>query len=435
MNVNSGTLTANARTAWRGDDGRDQTGGRIRLSLHSDLSSIEKDWKSFEQSADCTVFQSFDWLGAWQRHIGSRAGIKPCVVLGIDDEDRLLFIFPLAISPGGVARLTWLGSELCDYNAPLLAPDFQLRAGKSIAALWEKVLRQIAAAGLRFDLIHFEKMPEVIGAQPNPFLQLPTSRNPSAGYMSQLSGNWEQFYERKRSASRRKGDRNRLKRLASYGEVRLVSPETPEEKERTVQKLLTQKSWAFERMGVADLFLRPGYREFFTELALQRPQLCHVGRLEAGRIWAATNFGLTFRGSYYHVLCSYEQRAISAFGPGGVHLRELMRFALEKGFGRFDFTIGDEPYKREWSDIKISLHDYTVARTFRSWPQAAAIGARRYLKRSIKQNHHLWRAFTGARQFLAVMRARLDTRPAGGRRFMDGAPASQSSDTARERRP
>lgn len=433
--MNSGTLAANIRTARSGNDGCDRSVGQVRLSLHSDLGSIEKEWKSFEQSADCTAFQSFDWLAAWQRHIGSRAGIKPCVVSAFDDEDRLLFVFPLAIHPGRVARLTWLGSELCDYNAPLLAPDFQLHAGESFAALWERALRQITAAGLRFDLIHFEKMPEIVGKQPNPFLQLSTGRNPSAGYVTLLTGNWEQFYEAKRSASRRKGDRNRLKRLASYGEVRLVCPETPEEKERTVQKLLTQKSWAFERMGVADLFLQPGYREFFAELALQRPQLCHVSRLEAGRIWAATNFGLTFRDSYYHVLCSYEQRAIAAFGPGGVHLRELMRFAQERGFDRFDFTIGDEPYKREWSDIKIGLHDYTAARTFRSWPQAAAMGARRYLKRSIKQNRHVWRAFIGARQLFAMMRARFDTRPAGGRRFRDDASAQQTGQATRERRP
>ena len=31
-----------------------------------------------------------------------------------------------------------------------------------------------------------------------------------------------------------------------------------------------------------------------------------------------------------------------------------MRYAAEHGCKLFDFTIGDEPYKREWCDVEIS---------------------------------------------------------------------------------
>ena len=38
-------------------------------------------------------------------------------------------LLPLAIEPGSVRRLTWFASDLCDYNAPLLAADFSRRVG------------------------------------------------------------------------------------------------------------------------------------------------------------------------------------------------------------------------------------------------------------------------------------------------------------------
>src|SRR6476469_4114509 len=58
----------------------------IKLELHADLASIEQEWKSFEHEADCTVFQTFDWLAAWQRHIGMRNATAPAIVLGRDDH-------------------------------------------------------------------------------------------------------------------------------------------------------------------------------------------------------------------------------------------------------------------------------------------------------------------------------------------------------------
>ena len=40
---------------------------------------------------------------------------------------------------------------------------------------------------------------------------------------------------------------------------------------------------------------------------------------------------------------------------------------IEHGCKLFDFTIGDEPYKREWCDIEIGLCDYVATASFRGW--------------------------------------------------------------------
>src|SRR5689334_20659152 len=46
----------------------------IELSLCEDISLLEPEWRRFELYADATVFQSFDWLSQWWRHIGAPAG-------------------------------------------------------------------------------------------------------------------------------------------------------------------------------------------------------------------------------------------------------------------------------------------------------------------------------------------------------------------------
>src|SRR5262249_55221244 len=136
-----------------------------------------------------------------------------------------LFILQLAIERrGGTRRLTWLGSELCDYNAPLLAPDFARHvSSERFLPLWGSVLKLLQSqARFCFDLVDLQKMPETVGRQRNPFLDLQVQANPSGAYVANLGRDWEAFYAAKRSASTRKRERRQLKHLAEHGEVRFV---------------------------------------------------------------------------------------------------------------------------------------------------------------------------------------------------------------------
>jgi CelD/BcsL family acetyltransferase involved in cellulose biosynthesis len=380
----------------------ESTWSGISLRLYGDLGEVEREWKAFERRADCTVFQTFDWLAKWQRHIGKRNDTIPAIVLGGNAEGHLLFILQLAVETRGPVRcLTWLGSALCDYNAPLLAEDFSRNLGpQRFVPLWQEIVRLLRTnPRFRFDFVDLQKMPETIGAQRNPFLNLQVLAHPSGAYVANLDGDWEAFYAAKRSSSTRKRERRQLKHLAEYGEIRFVDVQDRADIARTLETLISQKSRSFARMGVEDIFARPGYREFFLDIAtdLNVSALTHVSRLDVGATTAATNLGLRFRDCYYLVLSSYHDGEFSRFGPGRAHLHELLRHAIERGFQRFDFTVGDEPYKRDWSDTELQLHDYLAAVSVRGWPVAAMTAAYRRTKRVIKQSPALWHAFSKAR--------------------------------------
>jgi CelD/BcsL family acetyltransferase involved in cellulose biosynthesis len=364
----------------------------LHLSVHEDATAIEREWRAFEQIADGTVFQSFDWVSIWLRHIGSRGGIAPAIVTGHDGHGEMLFLFPLVVSGGSSARrLSWLGHELCDYNGPLLAPDFGKRIDtERFGQIWLGVVRRLQShPRLRFDVIFLDKMQTTVGAQPNPFIGLGVSANPNGAYLTHLRGDWEAFYAEKRSAPTRRRDRTKRKRLAEFGEIRLVSPAGGDEIAATLDMLMHQKSKAFEAMGVADIFTQPGHREFYQTLAARR-ELVHVSRLDVGSQAAAVNLGLIFRGSYYHLLASYDGGELSRFGPGAAHMHELLRYAIERGCGVFDFTIGDERYKQEWCDTRIALFDHVSPATLRGYLAAFRFRATSRVKRWIKQTPMLW---------------------------------------------
>ena len=376
----------------------------INLEINDTLASVEHRWRAFEQTADATVFQTYEWLAAWQRHIGEREGVRPAVVVGGNTNGETLFIMPLAIVPRAYGQvLTFLGSDLGDYNAPLLAPDFACRVPDP-PALMQRVFERLRTQ-MHYDVVDFERMPETVGGQPNPLLKLPVMLHPSGAYMTRLGDDWETFYAEKRSSSTRQRDRAKRKKLGKFGEVRIVHPDNETDIVETLDTLMTQKGRAFARMGVADIFLQPGYREFYRAVATDPAtrHLVHVSSLQVGDETAAVNLGLTFRDRYYYILASYGDGELARFGPGAAHLRDLMQYAIGRDFRVFDFTVGDEPYKREWCG-ESPLYDYVAGAGVRGAMVAALLRMTRSLKRTVKRNPRLWNIAYTTREKLGRLR-------------------------------
>ena len=69
----------------------------------------------------CTVFQSFEWLAAWQDTVGRSEGVTPCIIEVAAQDGSPLLILPLGIYRGPHGRsLQFLGGHSTDYNAPVV---------------------------------------------------------------------------------------------------------------------------------------------------------------------------------------------------------------------------------------------------------------------------------------------------------------------------
>ena len=84
----------------------------------------------------------------------------------------------------------------------------------------------------------------------------------------------------------------------------------------------------------------------------------------------------------------------------------MLRQAIERGFRIFDFTIGDERYKRDWCDTELELYDHISVATLRGALIAAPMFAALRLKRWIKQTPALWNAFSKLRSVVGSLAPR-----------------------------
>ena len=165
------------------------------------------------------------------------------------------------------------------------------------------------------------------------------------------------------------------------------------------------------RSQADDIFNRQGYPEFFKAISVspQMTDVVSVSRLDIGGKPTATAFALCFKSCYYLVLSSYENNELALYSPGRAHLCDMVRSAVERRYERFDFTIGDEPYKRDWCETEQQLFDHSAAVTLRGIPPAAAALAWGRAKRAIKHSALLW----GIAQRLRAAKAGLSKPSAG----------------------
>ncbi|MES2979582.1 MAG: GNAT family N-acetyltransferase [Pseudomonadota bacterium] len=385
-------------------------GARIDMwvSLHEDIAELEAEWRRFEKIADCTVFQSFIWLSTWLRHIGRRKETRCVISTGRDEKGDLMFVLPLAVEWHGLSRtLTWLGSDNNDYNAPLFARHCPQWTREDFLELWQHILRRVQSVqGWRYDLVELVRMPAALGTRNNPFLYLPVHPHPDHAYLTRLGSDWETYYAGKRSAATRSRERTKRNRLGELGTIAFFTPRNPEEIGASVDQLIAQKTLAFAGMGARNIFQRPGWAAFYRDLASNPDAagFAHTSRLDVGSTASAINLGLIFQGTYHHLLASHTEEVMARFSPGAVHLQELMRYAISQGCAAYDFTIGDEPYKRDWSEVQSVLFDHVSAVGVRGMPLAPAIRLQSRMKRFIKQTPAVWSAFVRWRARLASLR-------------------------------
>jgi len=350
--------------------------GTIRV--FDSLQAAEPSWREFEAHAVMHAFQRFDWIRAWYEEVAMPEGhIEPLVVELSATHEYPGMLLPLAIvERGGTRVLTWLGGSVSDYHAPLLdAATASIPMHHDIhRRLWSHLRAQLPA----FDAIHFEKQPEDIGADRNPFRHgLP--HIPSAAATVDPG-------RAQRSAARMSKDNRRLmRRLGDAGHVRFLVAEEPHEAEDIAGVMMRQKSERYRSTGAWDMFANDAYANFYLRMTREgvASGLIHVSALTCGEDIVATEWSLVGNNRCYGLLSGFEV-AWARFSPGNLLMEHVLDWCADEGIGTYDFTTGAEGYKRRWCDREMQTYEYVEGNTMRGHRYALPRGLSRIAKNQVK---------------------------------------------------
>ncbi len=119
------------------------------------------------------------------------------------------------------------------------------------------------------------------------------------------------------------------------------------------------KEFRFRKMGITNVFadeqVRAFFRALFTQaLAEDKPAFVLHGLEVAGKLRAITGSSRSGK----RLICEFGAIAEDDLGhtsPGDFLFFDNIQEACETGFEVYDFSVGDEPYKRLWCDIETSI--------------------------------------------------------------------------------
>ena len=327
-------------------------GRACTLRVSARLAAFADHWpRSDRPSAGaCQVFQCADLLEIWLDTVGAARGTRPIFVGLFDEAGDPMMLLPLGIErKRGGRELGFLDGGVSDYNQPVLFPG----AASIDAEAWTRTWAAIVRAIPPFDVAVFEKVVASCGGLPNPLLHFGGSASDEAGHAMSLPTSTAELEAR---LPRRSVNKRKLKQLSAHGPVALEVAASEAEAQAFLDAVVANKARQYERTGVRG-FDHPGMRDYYAEATrrLPRPMGVHVSALTCGGEIVACHWGLIRNDRFYMLLTAYAQDW-SRYSPGTLLHNALIRWCRERGLERFDFGIGNEPYKAEYCDERIPLY-------------------------------------------------------------------------------
>lgn len=353
-------------------------------------------YRAFCRDAVLSPSQHPLWIESWLC-----AHEREGLMITLNRDGRAVMRMVLEIV--GIGRVTvcrYPGGNHANGNMPALAPGTH---APITAAEWQAVGNALSAARPDIDLVALRRHIPRLDGMDNPLAGLSSARSPDVGLAVDVSDGFDALLARMSGKRKRKKYRLQERKFAEAGGYRFVEAGTPQEVERLVSAFFTLKAERFREMGVADAFADPGVRAFYRSLFLgaldEDGQPFRIDALEVGgRIRALNGVSLTRE----RVVCDFG--AISnedTTSPGYFLDYEHIRKSAGEGYAVFDFSVGDEDYKRSWCEIEIAQFDVFMPLTVRGRAMHLSQTLRGRLVRFLKSNRAMWDFVKKTRRRLA----------------------------------
>lgn len=375
--------------------------GIARVELIGDMASVEPHWRRLETTGVLTPYQRFDWIAAWQRHVGGAEHITPLLLTALDKAGDPLFIWPLGFDAKArfkVAR--FLGGKHSNYNFGPWRRDFACDA-----VMLRALIDWIAEVRPDLDTIELTNQPEVWGGMKNPFLMLAHQSSPSDGFKLSLTGAADELFTRILSNSMRSRLRNKERKLEKIAGYRYLRASTEAEVEKYLSAFLKQKAPRLAAQGIENTFAASETVEFMREACLKgiadgKPVIeIHV--LESGDEMLAMFAGVNDGERFSSMFNSYTLGDAARHSPGLVILTHIIRDCMARDLKTFDLGVGEAQYKNFFSDSPEPLFDNYFGLSPRGQALAAVYSAKAAAKRWVKRSPRMLQIALAMRRLTA----------------------------------
>jgi len=313
-----------------------------KIEVTSDVAAVLPQWETLEVHA--TAFQTRGWLLPWYRIVAPRFAAQPLFVTVREGASgRPVMLFPLCKRRRhGILTIEFPDLNVSDYNAPLIAGDFDPSADE-MKVLWARIRRALPRA----DLVFFDKVPALLDGRENLLARLDGfEKLDVAAWLLTLPPTKAEYDDRIITKKARKENRRKKKNLsASLGEYKFIDAATPAEGEAIFEALCIARR---ARFGVTNNLDDPCFNAFYREVIFGSwGQFAILSALKTNDRVLAMLFAIHQNGNYMLLMHSFAPD-LGALSPGVIAIDEAIGHRIVLGDRSFDFAFGDEGYKKQF---------------------------------------------------------------------------------------
>jgi CelD/BcsL family acetyltransferase involved in cellulose biosynthesis len=331
--------------------------------------------------------QSPEWVSSW-----IDANTPDAVLATLSANGRPVMSVALEVGRDGPFRIArFLGGKHANGNFP--ATDKNWLAAANAGDI-DVLIRSIGKARPDIDLVAFDRLIGDFNGLPNPLLKLPSSPSPNVALAVDLDGGLETVLTRTNGKKKRKRHRSQERKYEVVGGARRTMATTTAEANAMLDAFFAMKEQRFGAMGITDVFADTEVRTFFRKLfvdalARENPSFVLHGLEVGGKYRAVT--GSSRAGN--RLICEFGAIAddeLAYASPGEYLFFDNISEACDQGFDIYDFSVGDEPYKRQWCDLEIQHADVLIPLTAKGRIYALGLRSLSRAKGTIKNNARMW---------------------------------------------
>jgi len=332
--------------------------------------------------------QSPIWISNWVKTF------RPDFLVATATRDgEPVFSVALEVVRKGPLRIAgFMSGRHANGNMPATTAAF---ASAATTADIGAVMAAIGKARPDIDVVAFERLATEIGGVRNPLLLIPHLQSPNLSLAVSLAGGFDALLARTSGKRKRKKHRSQMRKFETAGGFRRVEAKTEAEADALLDAFFSMKEIRFRKMGITNVFAKPEVKTFFRAifkeaLREEKPSFVLHALDVSGTIRAVTGSSR----SADRLICEFGAIAddnLAFASPGEFLFFDNIQEACDEKLSVYDFSVGDEPYKRLWCDIEIRQFDALVPLSLKGRAFAAALLIATRFKSLVKNNRFIWK--------------------------------------------
>ena len=344
------------------------------------------DYEAFCSNATHAQAQHPLWVRAWITATGADV-----IVVSVQNEGRPVLMLAIEVASVGPFRIAgFLGGPHANGNFP----PFSTAGGHVIGRTELETIRDaISNARPDIDLICLERQVLELRGTENPFAPYATMRSANIALATDLTDGMDAMLARMNGKRKRKKLRYTANKFQEAGGHRWIEANSPEEVETLLTAFFEMKAMQFRKRGIVDPFASKEVRRFFlhlfTDALKQSPAPFVLQAVEVGgEITGVNGYSVT----EHSLICEFcaIRDGDAALSPGFYLDYVAMEEACRRGKAIYDFSVGDDDYKRSWCDIETVQFDLLLPLNVKGRVAATVKIARARAISAIKSNRQFW---------------------------------------------